>query len=343
MRSLATILATALTLLGSACLPGPETTAAQTQADLALHEHFVIGWQDHALDLTNAQAVFQAVFSRLPDHVFVFPTENYFYWQLRSGGREIRGNLRLASGQREKGLLSFAAAEYIDFPEDLAPDPSLTLIKTFTADDGVIVSCSNAFSCAVTAFGRTVQFSFSQLPQEAPTKFKLAPGEKLIERTWDESGLQFFLLLDESHGDFLWVLNEEFTHPEHFAEIAENGVLGRRTGFAFWIDAACQKRKVLAGVRQLSVVRNDYYDGPFDQLADNYAASRPLRVSVESALPEYRGRIDLYGYILDAPKPSRVALTNYFRYRDLTEMKSFLQTLSQSTEPRHLISAQRGK
>ena len=41
-------------------------------------------------------------------------------------------------------------------------------------------------------------------------------------------------------------------------------------------ESANGGRKILAAIRGQSAVRNDYYDGPFDQLADNYVDEIPI-------------------------------------------------------------------
>ena len=65
------------------------------------------------------------------------------------------------------------------------------------------------------------------------------------------------------------------------------------------MDEAHGDRKVLVAVRRLNISRNDYFDGPFDQLADNYADETQVAVYMQRAFPSLQGRIDKYGYYTD--------------------------------------------
>ncbi len=104
--------------------------------------------------------------------------------------------------------------------------------------------------------------------------------------------------------------------PEHWRELAPGLVQGRRTGFVFRTG---DRRKVLAAVRQQSVERNDYCDGPFDQLADNYARDTHLRQFLEKWNPSLKGRIDDFGNFIDSPTPTRVAIAPYATYGNEAE------------------------
>src|SRR5262245_7942300 len=86
-------------------------TFAGDRPALVLQETLSRGLGVRGVNLQDPGEVFAVVFDQLPAEVKVMPTENYFYWQLFCDGREIRGNIRLPSGQREKGILSFGYAE----------------------------------------------------------------------------------------------------------------------------------------------------------------------------------------------------------------------------------------
>ena len=159
--------------------------------------------------------------------------------------------------------------------------------------------------------GRTVTFLLNRLEQRLPKKLCRGAAEVFVQRTFDESGLGFVLLFDDHARRFLWVLDEEQPVPEHWRELAPGLLQGRRTGFVFQQRAS---RKELVAVRGQSVDRNDFYDGPFDQLADNYASQSPLRKCLEKWRPLLRGRIDDLGRFIDAEAPARVAIVPYQTY-----------------------------
>ena len=332
MRIFLAMLVAAAAALGARAGAGPR---------VAWHQALTEAWQAEGLDLGDSDAVLAWVFRQLPDDVQVYPTENYYYWRLAAGGREIRGNFRPASGLREKGQLSFAYAEWLEFPDAALAKGQLRAARLLGAAEGLGVTCPDPLTCDVVLAGKKVRFHLHALPQLPPAApGLLGPGERFIARTWDESGLPFFLCYQTRSRCFFWVLNEEQPVAETFTELAADVSLGRRSGFVFWADPARAGRKVLSAVRQASIQRNDYYDGPFDQLADNYAAQVPLRATIEDAFPSLKGQIDLYGYFTSGPdRGQRVALTSYFAYADSAEALAFTQRAAAAPIPVAAIAA----
>ena len=177
-----------------------------------------------------------------------------------------------------------------------------------------------------------------QLAQTPPQLFRLGENETFVERTFDESGYQFFLLFNEVGNYFLWVLNEEEEVPDSLESVAEDVVVGRRSGFAFWIDRVERDRKVLVAIRSASVVRNDYYDGPFDQLADNYADETNISDYMQRAFPSALGRIDKFGYYTDTETSSRVAISPYNTYHTRDEILQLVESAKASDDPYHFVA-----
>ena len=283
------------------------------------------------IDLVDPMAVFKVVFNALPEEVLVLPTENYCYWQLRAAGKCLRGNIRLASGMRESGRISFAFEEY---PRPARGSPIAGAIKP-GASDGVAVTCPGPFSCVVKTADRRVTFALHQIPQLPPASFALRSGEVFVARTFDESGLPFFLLFDLKRRSFLWVLNEEKPVAESFL-LTDIAASGQRTGFVFFIDA---DRKVLASVSQAARDANDYFDGPFDQLADNYADQANLRHFLELAYPQLRGRIDKWGHLAGSETPQRIAISGCTASESPEQAIRFVRQAVDSGDPILFISA----
>ena len=69
------------------------------------NEEWLEGLGSQALDLEDIDAVFWHVFSKLPDEVLVYPSGNYYYFTMYVDRRQIWGNIRLAAGRRENGVL----------------------------------------------------------------------------------------------------------------------------------------------------------------------------------------------------------------------------------------------
>jgi hypothetical protein len=95
-------------------------------------------------------------------------------------------------------------------------------------------------------------------------------------------------------------------------------LIGRRTGFAFYEDRP-NRRKILIAVNGRNTDRNHYYDGPFDQLPDNYVPQINLKKYLETAYPFLKGRIDQYGGFLDQ-EGARALINPYTVYYEEEEL-----------------------
>jgi hypothetical protein len=302
---------------------------------LLFNQRWIEGLSSSPIDLEDVDAVFWHIFSRLPDEVHVYPTENYYYFKLYIEGRQLWGNIRLPSGSRERGVLSFAYFEFKESP--LQVSPRLTRSKYYTKADGLLIEKIDKFTYVVSYDDKEVTFHLNQISQEPPELFTLAKNEFFVERTFDESGYQFFLLFNAEKNYFLWVLNEEQLVPDILDPIEEDLLLGKRSGFAFWIDQEHDGRKILAAIRGQSATRNDYYDGPFDQLADNYVDEIPISEYMQRASPSLIGRIDKYGYFTDREQ-GRVSISSYYVYFTLQSLSQFVAIARDSEDPYQFIS-----
>ena len=294
------------------------------------------GYYKDEVDLKDVNAYFWHIFSRLPDEVTIYPSENYFYFIDYISGRQIWGNIRLPAGQRERGVMAFGYSEFIEFPGE--DENYFGRSKYFAAADGLSLKSKDPFTWVVTYRKKGVTFHLHELSTAPPKIFALKTNEVYIERTFDESGIQFFLLFNTTRNYFFWVLNEEEIVPDEFTRLDRDILVGRRTGFAFWVDGETKPRKVLAAVRKISQTRNDYYDGPFDQLADNYVDQNKISQWMERANPSLKGRIDEYGYYKGVERPSRVALSCYGTYDKQVEVIDFIKRAKSSPDAYQFIS-----
>jgi len=310
--------------------------AAEPSTYLLFNQKLVEGLTSEDVDVTDVDAVFWHVFSRLPDEVIIYPSENYYYFVMYTGKRQLWGNIRLAAGRRERGVLSFAFFEYRETP--YVTEPRVSLSKFFTAADGLIIDELNPFKFQVTYDKKSVIFNLHELSQEPPKLFDLAVNETSIMRTFDESGYQFFLIFDEDRNYFNWVLNEEEPISDNLVPLSEDLVVGRKSGFAFWIDAEHDNRKVLIAIRGESASRNDYYDGPFDQLADNYVDVTHVSDFMVKAAPSLAGRIDKWGYFTDRDRPSRVSVSPYYVYFSRQALDIYFERMKEAEDPYFFVS-----
>ena len=318
---------------------GPEITfQSENEQYLLFNQRIIEGLSAQDLDVHNTDQVFSYIFSRLPDEVIVYPSENYYYFVLYADGGQYWGNIRLPARSRADGVLSFAYFQFEDFP--IGSRSGDTHTKLFNEPDGVFVRERSRFVWEVEYEGKTVAFRFNELRQDRPASFALPQGEIFIQRTFDESGLQFFLLFNRDHNYFSWVLNEEEIVPELLAEFEGNPdiLIGGKSGFLFWIDREHGNRKVLMAIRRASVQRNDYYDGPFDQLADNYARETNVSEYMQRADPNIRGNIDEFGYYLDRDEALRVAISPYYTYGDHDDLHAYVTLFEAASDPLDFIS-----
>lgn len=261
--------------------------------EVALNQKFIEGQKQElkevSLNLENVDEVFDYIFAHLDSEVMVYPTENYYYFIFKSNGKEYWGNIRLAVGERDRGILNFV---YWNLPE--------VHYKKYGASDGVVIKKINDFRYSVSRGGREVIFNLNQIEQRPPKLTKLKSDEIFVQRTFDESGVGFFLIFNKTIPSFLFILDEERELPENFLE---------RSGYIFSVDKN-NNRKVLTGVIEENVSRNNYYDGPFDQLADNYIKGPEFKNYIEAVYPALKGKIDNYGHYLE-DENNRVAITPY--------------------------------
>jgi len=323
---------------------GPEPVAsiksAPDQASgssyLLFNQRFIEGVSTIGLDLDDVDAVFWRVFSGLPGQVTVYPSENYYYFIMYEERKQLWGNIRLPAGKRDRGILSFA---YFEFKESLfVTDPRVRNSKIFTIADDLVIDKLDDFTYNVSYRDKEVTFNLHQLSQEQPELFRLASDEVSIMRTFDESGYQFFLLFNTTGNYFTWVLNEEELVPDELVPVDRDLLVGRRSGFAFWVDEAHPDRKALVAIRGANATVNNYYDGPFDQLADNYVDVTNVSEYMMQASPGLRGRLDKYGYFLDRDGSSRLAISPYFVYFSDAALQDFVRSLRFSEDPYYTLS-----
>lgn len=301
-------------------------TAAPPANSVVFNQHMIDGLE-RRLDLADAEAVFRVVFDALSDDVTVYPTENYYYFKFDASGRTIAGNLRLDAADRDKGVIHLG---YFEYDESGAHQDRDGKGGPLGLADGVEVKRLDRFTYAVTALGRTVRFHLNQHGFDPPPAGTLRPDETYVGRVQDESGLAFFLAFDVASAHFLYVLDDATADRETFLPEQPDVSIGRRTGFAFYEDAE-QNRRVLIGVNGRNADRNNYYDGPFDQLPDNHVAESGLGDFITRAYPQLAGHIDAYGHFA-SDEGARVAITPYYVYYEAAELQ-FVDSCRQSATP----------
>src|SRR5262249_24411332 len=139
-------------------------------------------------------------------------------------------------------------------------------------------------------------FELNDLSGVKPPDGFLTPDERYIGPVFDESGIRFFLVYNGKLKLFHYLLDETVRVGDHFfqANAPDKIVIGKRTGFAFYRDRH-RDRKILIGVFEGNSRVNNYFDGPFDQLPDNFIEGEALRSAILEVEPGLAGRIDRFG------------------------------------------------
>lgn len=271
-----------------------------------------------AFDVKDVPDVFAFVLGSLPDEVKVYPTENYYYFTFRHGGLDYAGNIRLAASDRDTGIVHFA---YFSAATVNGKEGDMSYLP-LSAADGVELTKLDPLNYRVAFRGKSVVFHLNDLSKVVPPGGIVTASEDYIGPVYDESGLQFYLLFNRDLKIFHYVLNEQAPVPEEFrpTDFSERILIGHRTGYALYQDQRIA-RKILIGIQFANAAVNNYYDGPFDQLPDNFLQGETLKDAIEASSPSVAGRIDRYGYF--STGEGRFLIGPYLQYQTATDLSAF--------------------
>ncbi len=283
-------------------------------------------------NISDPLEVFSHVFNALPDHVKIYPTENYFYFNFGHRGQVYSGNMRLDLKDRDDGILHFA---YFTKPEDWNSE-LISQYRPLNVRDGVQVKKVVDLLYRVTFRGKSTLFQLNDLRAVRPGDNLIAPGEEFLGPVFDESGVRFFLMFSKGEKYFSFVLDEQAGLSDRLLPYeSENPevLIGMRTGFAFYQDPFLN-RKILIGVYAGNVQNNNFFDGPFDQLPDNFLKGNILRDAILTIYPDLKGEIDSHGNFNNLQ--GRVLVNPYINYQYLSELDHFLKCKENQTDQRAL-------
>lgn len=246
-----------------------------------------------ALDTRSTIDVFAFVLSQLPAHVRVYPTENYYYFRFMLGGIMYAGSLRLGPKERDAGKVEFGFYKDLTEWQDTMEGDRRAILG---AAEGVTVERMEGLRYRVAHSAKSVIFELNDLSGVKPPPQSIRPQETFIGPIFDESGVRFLLLYNNKLKVFHYVLDDTVPVPEELTPLpgAERLLLGRRTGFAFYKDHFAE-RKILVGAYEGNSRLNNYFDGPFDQLPENFIEGETLRAAIVDSDPTAKGQIDRLG------------------------------------------------
>jgi hypothetical protein len=162
-----------------------------------------------------------------------------------------------------------------------------------------------------------VVFDLNDLRHVKPPADAMSSDERFIGPIFDESGVRFLLVYNQKLKAFHYLLDETITPSDSFtpSPSTDRILIGKRTGFAFYRDHKLD-RKILIGVFEGNSRINNYYDGPFDQLPDNFIEGNSLRDAILDVAPQLKGRIDRYGGSFDGETRYMIAPYTHYSVED---------------------------
>jgi hypothetical protein len=273
-----------------------------------------------SLAIDDPMAVFAFVLGSLPDRVKVYPTENYFYFYFFHRHIRYAGNIRLDVTDRDAGKVHFA------YYEDLAEwtyynDEAITHVM-LDGTKNVTVEKVEPLVYRLSYGGKTVVFELNDLSNVKPPPGAFGPDEVYLGPIFDESAMRFFLVFNRRLKLFHYVLDETVEVADQFtrAEATDRILIGKRTGFAYYRDHKLN-RKLLIGVFEGNSRVNNYFDGPFDQLPDNFIEGEALREAILAVAPKLAGKIDRFG--ISPGGADRYMIGPYRNYRTEDDLMIF--------------------
>jgi hypothetical protein len=280
------------------------------------------------LAIDDPMAVFTFVLNSLSDQVTIYPTENYFYFWFYHNGTRYAGNIRIDVLDRDAGFLHFA---YFKNMNEWSGEPEMKYLRLGKAN-GIKVEKLEALLYRVTFGTKSVTFKLNDMSKVAPPPSIMGPDEKFLGPVFDESAIRFFLMHNARLKAFHYILDETIAVADELfpTNTTDRILIGRRTGFAFYRDHRLE-RKILIGVFEGNSRSNNYFDGPFDQLPDNFIHDESLRSAILAVEPGLRGKIDRYGIAPDAA--SRYAIGPYLHYRVEEDLELFHECATSTLIP----------
>lgn len=288
-----------------------------------------------SLPLTDTKAVFAFVLENLPDRVKVYPTENYYYFHFHHNGVRYGGNIRLDVMTRDQGKLHFAFYEELT---EWGEEKETVQYATLDQNDGVTVTKLERFLYRVSLEQKSVVFELNDLSNVIPPAAAIASGEQFLGPIFDESAIRFFLIYNSKLKIFHYVLDETVEVADELAPALriDRILIGKRTGFAFYRDHRLD-RKILIGVFDTNSRLNNYFDGPFDQLPDNFIAGEELRQAILEVKPYLAGKIDRLGGFIGGA--NRYLIGPYAYYRSEDDLYPFHRCATSKRVPREMYHA----
>ena len=260
-------------------------------------------------DRDDPEAMFEYVFSWIPPRAVVYPTEGFYYFRFTcEDDVEVGGNVRIAD--LDRGQVCFV------YYEMAKPEHSPTTFYV-TEEHGLEVLKESDYRYRVSYGGKTVEFRMPVPEPLLPSEAQLLPVEEYVGWIHDESGIKFHLIFNHETNSFYKLLDERGGVADTLESLDERFLIGTRTGFVFYDDPDYDRR-LLMGVNLESVKRNDYFDGPADQVPFRANLRGKLHVAYPNTM--LGDGIDEHGVYVNKVPWVRIAVSPYHRYSSVHEV-----------------------
>ena len=263
------------------------------------------------LAIADAMAVFAFVLDSLPDRVKVYPTENYYYFRFIHAGTPYAGNIRLDPLERDQGKVQFSY-----YPDLRNGGTRWRATRTSSSMRRAAWpwSSSNASSIASPTGTRAWSSRSTIYRKSSRRRARSDPTKSSWGRSSTSSAVRFFLVYNSKLKIFHFILDETVKVADELMASARSDriLIGRRTGFAFYRDHRLE-RKIMIGAFESNSRLNNYFDGPFDQLPENFIEGEDLRQAIVEADPSVKGQIGRLGHYADGE--GRYLIHPYMLYR----------------------------
>jgi hypothetical protein len=237
------------------------------------------------------------------------------------------GNLRFDVETRDEGKVHMSY--FKDFTQWQGDETDFTVV--WDSSMGLELGKLSKWEYELGFKGHKVVFELNAMEGVEPPPSIIAESEQYLGPIFDESGIRFFLFFDPDALAFKYVLDETDTVADDFleSEISPEISIGRRTGFAF-VEDEYLPRKLLIGVYGGNIGQNNYLDGPFDQLPDNFLQGDELQQAILTVSPELDGTIDRFGNSQDGTV--RYLIAPYISYEYVQDLGVLLDCKNAVTQ-----------
>ena len=298
--------------------------------------HYLTQLKACPLKNSSSQSLESYILESLPETLEVFPSENYYYFQIPVCGKIYKGNLRTLFyyGKIKQVYLVYESYKNISIYELLKDTFEIVLfpsentkLKTYKLTENLWkIVLNNDRKLNITKF-----IVYIDPPHRI---YNLPSTTKFVFNTIDESGISFSLAYDTTINNFIWFLNDSQLIPISLKKLQNELYIEPISGFVFLKVTDNEIiYYILIGVPVINIIENNWWDGPFDQLNDRNW-NLELRKYVVKSLPELDTLINEYLYY-NHSKYGRVAISNYFKYTTIEEIINILEKYIQlnSEEP----------